>query len=257
MAAASPILASLAEIAAQAGQIALETRASGVARELKPDGSIVTAGDRAVETYLRDALPKLVPGSAVWGEEFGHEPAGPGGQWVVDPIDGTSNFAFGSPMWGVSIALVRDAEIIVGAVNLPDLAELYLAERGGGATRNGAALPPIPPGPVRPEELLSCADWLFRSNREIAWPGRLRCSGAFVIDGTFMVGQRYRALVGRGERLYDVAACVLMAQELGAEVCYADGSPFDIAELAKGGKIPAPWLMFPKESGFRIDRPVS
>src|SRR5580704_11628440 len=98
----SPLLLELAEIAKRAGKMAKDVQ-RGVARELKRDGSIVTVADREVETYLREALPKLIGGTNVSGEEFGYTEAGPNGLWIVDPVDGTTNFSFGTPMWAVSI----------------------------------------------------------------------------------------------------------------------------------------------------------
>src|SRR5476651_1395210 len=116
----SPLLAEIASIARRAGEIALESRKTLV-RELKPDGSIVTNGDRSVETFLRPALTDAVANSTVWGEEFGFEEEGPGGWWLVDPVDGTTNYAFGGPYWGVSIGLVIKDRLQLGVIVLPDL----------------------------------------------------------------------------------------------------------------------------------------
>ena len=65
-----------------------------------------------------------------------------------------------------------------------------------------------------------------------------------------MLRQRLRGLVGLSEKLYDIAACVLMGQELGADVRYADGRPFDVGALKADRKIAAPWVIFPRDSGF-------
>jgi myo-inositol-1(or 4)-monophosphatase len=247
----SPLLTSLGDLTRRAGLLAQDERES-LSRELKPDGSIVTTADRAVETFLRKELPCLIDGTGVWGEEFGFEEEGPEGLWVVDPIDGTSNFAFGSPLWGVSVGLIRGEQIDLGAIYLPDLDELYLAESGHGVFRNGLCLPPIKPGPILDEELVSYGDSLIREFPKVRFPGRMRCSGAFVVDGTFVASQRYRGLVGNRERLYDIAPCVLMGQELGAEVRYADGSPMSISALLNS-RIQRPWLIFPSATGFKIE----
>src|SRR6187431_648871 len=115
----------LESIARQAGKIAQDARREST-RELKPDGSIVTNGDRLVEEFLRRELPKVV-NAPIWGEEYGYAEEDPNGVWAVDPVDGTTNYAFGSPLWGVSIALVKGDEVELGAVFLPDLNEMYLA----------------------------------------------------------------------------------------------------------------------------------
>lgn len=214
-------------------------------RELKPDGSIVTNGDREVETFLRKELPTLIPGTTVWGEEFGYSEPGPAGVWLVDPIDGTSNFAYGSPMWGVSIGLMKDNTSRLGAVMLPDLDELYLCAVGEGVTANGKALAPIPPGPILKHELLSVCRDVVDVMPGKKPTGKQRCTGALVIDGTFTARQRFRGFIGMHERLYDVAPCVLFCEELGADIRYADGSPLEFADLLDNKKIPKPWVIYP------------
>ncbi len=221
-----------------------------LAREFKPDGSVVTNGDRLVETYLREVLVELVPSTTVWGEEFGHAEEGSGGLWVVDPIDGTSNYACGSPLWGVSIALVRGDSVVLGVVNLPDLGECFLGAKGHGVTVDGEPMLPIPAGQIGDAEPVGYSDYVIKAFPRDALPGKMRCAGAFVVDGTFVLRQRLRGLVGLSEKLYDIAACVLMAQELGADVRYADGRPFDIEALKEDRKIASPWVIFPRDSGF-------
>ncbi len=240
-------LAELGRIADEAGAMAQRER-TRLERELKADGSIVTNGDRAVETWLRERLTGFVPGSTVWGEEFGFAERGEGGRWLVDPIDGTSNYAYGSLLWGVSIALEVGGRLTLGAVALPDLGETYLAEDGGGAFLNGEPLPNLPTGPILAHELTSYNEWVAKLLPEI--PGKQRLSGAFVVEGTFVVRGRYRALVAMREKLYDVAACVVMARELGADVRYIDGAPFEETELLRDERIGRPWGILPRESGF-------
>ena len=241
-------LAELGRLAAEAGALAQAER-TRLRRELKPDGSIVTNGDKAVELWLRERLPAFVEGTTVWGEEFGFEDAGPGGRWLVDPIDGTSNYAYGSPLWGVSIALEIGGRLRLGAVCLPDLGESYVAEDGGGAYLDGEPLPPIPPGPIQAHELTSYNEWVL-AGVEGEVPGKQRVSGAFVIDGTFVARQRYRALIGRREKLYDVAACVLLGRELGADVRYVDGASFEERDLLRDEKIGRSWGILPRDSGW-------
>ncbi|HWD37798.1 MAG TPA: inositol monophosphatase family protein, partial [Fimbriimonas sp.] len=207
--------AELGEIVKAAGEVAMQGRGRLVS-ELKKDGSIVTNADRDVETWLRPRLTELVPGSSVWGEEFGHDGMSEHGLWLVDPVDGTSNFSFGSPLWGVSVALMVEDRIVLGAISLPDLGELYLAEHGQGAFKNGDRIPAIPPGPIRDHELLSYGEGVAKFLGSRKAPGKQRLSGAFVVDGTFTAVQRYRGLIGIRERLYDVAACLAICAELDA-----------------------------------------
>jgi len=244
----SELIEELVSLTRQAGKIAQDSRAT-LERELKIDGSIVSSGDRKVEEFLRPKLEALVPGTCVYGEEFGNDGVGPHGMWAVDPVDGTSNYVYGSPLWGVSIALVQDNAIVAGCVFLPDLDEMYSAHKGRGAFCNGRKLPPVPGGPILPTELMSYNDTLLRHHPGHVWPGKMRCSGAFVIDAMWVAQQRFRGLIGIRGKLYDVAASVLINEEAGAQVTYIDGSPFDVRELMDGITIPMPYTFLPKGAG--------
>lgn len=120
-------------LAAEADLIAMDRyRAQDLGIQLKADKSIVTDADTRVERVIRDHLAEARPHDAVLGEEFGS--AGESRrQWVIDPIDGTSNFARGVPIWGALIALVVDGIPEVGVVSAP-----ALGRRWWGATGHGA-----------------------------------------------------------------------------------------------------------------------
>jgi len=238
----------LEAVARKAGRIAQDAR-QVLSRELKPDGSIVTNGDRVVEEFLRAELPKIVD-APIWGEEFGYATENANGVWTVDPVDGTTNYSFGSPLWGVSIALVKGDAVEMGAVYLPDLDEMYLASRGNGAFCNGLRLQDIPKGPIEKFEMVSYNDHVLQRCPSEKLPGKMRCSGAFVVDGAFVAQQRYRGLIGVREKLYDMAACVCICRELGADVRYLNGEPLSIADLRQDKAIAKPWVIFPAESGF-------
>lgn len=233
----------------EAGRIAQDARKQ-LHRELKPDGSIVTNGDREVETFLRDALKPLVEGASFWGEEFGKEPDSEAGVWAIDPVDGTTNYSFGSPIWGVTVGLIHGDQVTTGAVMLPDLSEMYVAGLGLGAFCNGERLAPIPAGTIQKHEIVGYCDTLMRRYPSQKWPGKMRCSGAFVAEAMFTVRQRYRGMIGIREKLYDVAGSLCIALEAGADVRYADGRPFEIRPLMEDVPIPSPWLVFPRDSGF-------
>lgn len=243
------LLQPLCELVFQASEIALDERPK-MKRALKPDGSVVTSADVAIEEFLRPKLAELKPGSTIWGEELGHAFDEGNGVWLIDPIDGTTNYSFGSPLWGISVAFAHSGELELGAVMLPDLNEIYLVARGMGATVNGEPLPSIPEGEIRQEELVGACDHVTAIIRRDLIPGKLRCSGAFVVEGAFVACQRMRGLIGIREKLYDVAPCILMANELGAEVRYADGSPLIVADHFDDQKFGKPWIIFPRNSGF-------
>jgi myo-inositol-1(or 4)-monophosphatase len=244
------LLPELERIVREAGRIALSLQ-PGIDRTIKPDGTIVTSADCRVEEFLRKQLAGLSLKTGIYGEEMGSSPEQEDGLWCLDPIDGTSNYAFGSPLWGVSVGLVQGVEIPVGAVYLPGLEEMYLAEAGKGATLNGAAMPSIPPGPIRREELVSYPDRILKLYPYDRIPGKMRHTGAFVIDAVFTASQRYRGLLGVREKLYDVAASLCIAGEVGADVRNADGSPIDLEPLkVQNARFEKGWMIFPPESGL-------
>jgi histidinol-phosphatase len=122
-------------LAAEADLIAMDRYLSqDLGIQLKADKSIVTDADTRVERMIRDHLAEARPHDAVLGEEFGTTGASRR-QWVVDPIDGTSNFARGVPIWGALIALTIDGAPVVGVVSAP-----ALGRRWWGATGHGAWL---------------------------------------------------------------------------------------------------------------------
>jgi histidinol-phosphatase len=105
---------------------------AGLPRELKADGSIVTAADRAVEVAIRDVIAAQRPDDAILGEEGGLTGAG-GRRWIIDPIDGTALFLDGDDRWLVLIALEQDGEIVAGVAAVPARGMTWWAARGGGA----------------------------------------------------------------------------------------------------------------------------
>ncbi|MCE9557801.1 MAG: inositol monophosphatase family protein [Armatimonadetes bacterium] len=235
----------------KAGEIALRVRGDHN-RQLKADGSIVTLADREIETMLRRELVNLVPGTEVWGEEEGHSHPGENGLWLVDPVDGTSNYSFGSPLWGVSVGLYQAGKIVVGAVCLPDLRETLSAHLGGGATLNGVELAPIQPGAITRSELVSYNDDTLLSCPTENIPGKMRYNGAFVVEAAFVAKGVYRGMISHRANLYDIAASKLIVEELGAEVRYFDGTELDLETIIRETRIERPFTMFPKDSGCNL-----
>lgn len=241
----------LLPILEQAGIIACQSR-NEMSHSLKSDGSIVTNADTAVETFLRTELTTLLPGSTVWGEEEGFNGIGKAGTWAVDPVDGTSNFRYGSPLWGVSIGLVRDEGLVLGGIFLPDMNALYSGGSGLGGFRNMKPLPMIHRGPILPEELISYTDQIaVRYNSQI--PGKMRYLGAYVAEAGGFFDGHFRGVISDKPALYDAAAAMAIASELDADIRYANGDPFDPLEYLGGTRFKAPVIIFPKDSGFYLE----
>jgi histidinol-phosphatase len=124
------------ELADLAATITLPAFGGRLPVTLKADRTPVTELDPATERALRHAAATTFPGDGFLGEEDGT--SGDGERtWVVDPIDGTKNYADGVPLWTTLIALVVGGEPVVGVIDVPTLGDRYAARQGGGATRNG------------------------------------------------------------------------------------------------------------------------
>jgi len=123
-------------LADAADAISLPRFRSGLAIETKADLTPVTEADRAVEAEIRRLLADERPDDAVLGEEGGA--AGESSRrWIVDPIDGTRNYARGIPVWATLVALEADGQVRAGVVSAPALRSRWWAERGAGAYANG------------------------------------------------------------------------------------------------------------------------
>ncbi|MBX3097777.1 MAG: inositol monophosphatase [Fimbriimonadaceae bacterium] len=215
--------ADLAALMAEAGELAQDER-KRLRVEVKADGSLVTQADRAVEEFLIPRLRSLYP-AAIVGEEGGAQGDISGPVWLIDPIDGTSNFWFGVPLWGVSVGLRVDNAIVAGGVILPDLGENYIGIREQGATLNGKALRKLGEGPLQPYELIGFGntDSVFTHGRILG--GKMRHLGALVAEAMFVASGRMRAMtIGRAS-LYDAAGSIAVLRELGAEFWDFDLNP--------------------------------
>jgi histidinol-phosphatase len=120
-------------LAAAADELSLPRFRTGIAVETKPDLTPVTEADRAVEAEIRRILGEKLPGDAVLGEEEGTSGGAGSRRWIVDPIDGTRNYARGVPVWATLIALEEAGSVRLGVVSAPALGRRWWAERGDGA----------------------------------------------------------------------------------------------------------------------------
>ena len=123
-------------LADAADALSLARFRTGIPVETKPDLTPVTEADRAVEAEIRMLLDDARPGDAVLGEEQGSTGAG-SRRWIVDPIDGTRNYARGVPVWATLIALEESGSVQLGVASAPALGRRWWAERGDGAFADG------------------------------------------------------------------------------------------------------------------------
>jgi len=148
-------------LADAAGEIALSYFRGEFDVKIKADRTPVTEADVAIESMIRARVRERFPGDAVLGEEFGLE-GDSERLWIVDPIDGTKNFADGIQIWANLIAFTVAGEPVVGVANAPVLGERYEAARDGGARLNGAPIRVSPADRISRASVLHAElpDWL-------------------------------------------------------------------------------------------------
>ncbi len=191
----------------------------------------VTAADTAVERFLSEAMADAFPEDGFQGEEAGD--ARPGAlRWVVDPIDGTSNFARGGTRWCVSLGLIEGRTPLLGVLAAPGLGETYAACAGKGATLNGrpiraSATATLQRGIVECgySPRLPAAEYLVLCQRVMATGAMLRNGGSGALGLVETAAGRIDGYAELHINLWDVAAALAVLAEAGAVVSgFMDGA---------------------------------
>ncbi len=232
--AASPTDALLRELVRRAGEEIL--RHFRVARgESKPDGTFVTAADRAAEAILVSGLRAAFPDDSVISEEGGGHLGTSGRRWFVDPLDGTGAFLEGLPTWSVTLArLAADGEVEHGVVWMPRADTYAYVERGLGAFRDGSRLTRFGEGSLNREAILYVPSRLHAFAR-LRWPGKARCVGSTAVHLAMVAGGGAEAaLIGPGWQPWDIAAGVALIEAVGGVVQGFDGQPLNRGEAGGG-----------------------
>ncbi|WP_167051197.1 inositol monophosphatase family protein [Salinibacterium sp. ZJ77] len=221
-------------IAVDAGELAAQRRRAGVevAATKSSIVDVVTAADREVEELVRARLAEARPDDAILGEEGGTTGGSSGITWVVDPIDGTVNYLYGIPHYGVSIAAVDgDGDpltwtALAGVVVNPASGEVFTASRGAGAHLDGRPIRVADPTPL--ELALVATGFAYAvETRErqgaafaqlITRVRDIRRAGAASLDLTAVASGRVNAYFERTLSPWDHAAGALIAEEAGAVV---------------------------------------
>ncbi|MGQ9474420.1 MAG: inositol monophosphatase family protein, partial [Candidatus Caldatribacteriaceae bacterium] len=126
------------EIAQKAGEFVFSRRHSIGRIGMKSSAiDVVTEVDKEAQSIISQELARFFPADVVWGEESGYPLCDFSSTWVIDPIDGTSNYVHGLPFYAVSIAYFQDGQPSIGVIYAPVLEELFVAEKGKGAFLNG------------------------------------------------------------------------------------------------------------------------
>ena len=211
---------------------------------------MVTEADVAVEQEIRERIERRFPTHTFLGEESGGQSAaGAEFRWIVDPIDGTTNFAHGLALFCTSIALEIDGEVAVGAIYDPMADELFTAERGHGARLNGRRLAvsrvdtlidallvtgfPYTATAERDEQLAIFTAFLAQSQA-------VRRLGSAALDLCCVAAGRFDGFWEQNLHAWDVAAGGLLVEEAGGRVTHYDGgrySPFGRQIIASNGAL--------------------
>jgi myo-inositol-1(or 4)-monophosphatase len=222
------------EIAREAGEVLMAHR--GVAFELKGEHDLVTAADRASEKLVIQRLRQRFPGHGIYAEEGGRAALEAPLRWYIDPLDGTTNFAHGYPMWNVTLALAQNQEVIAGVVYDPLNRELFAAERGAGARLNGAPIH-VSKAPNLNESLVSTGFPSRRRHQNVnihfyyqlaMLTHGVRRSGSAAIDLAYTACGRIEAFWEFGLNPWDMAAGALLVEEAGGKVSGMRGEPVDL-----------------------------
>ncbi len=222
------LLALASRLAYDAGALAVSMRAGAAA---DPDTKsspvdLVTAADKAVEAHLVRGILAQRPDDAIVGEEGADSPGTSGVRWILDPIDGTTNYVYNRADYGVSIAAEVDGEVVVGVVYQPAASLLYAARRGGGATVNGE-----PISCTTPESLgvsLIATGFGYQPERRAAQGAviaqllpdirDIRRAGSAALDLCAVAAGLADGYYERGLNYWDFAAGWIIATEAGAIV---------------------------------------
>ncbi len=232
------IRATAVDAALQAGAIQKSHFGGTFHIEKKGAIDLVTEVDLAVERMLRRTIASRFPDHAVLGEEFSSEAARevPAGFcWVCDPLDGTTNFAHGLPIFSTSIGVEHDGQVVLGVVYDPMRDELFVAERGHGASLNGAPLRVS--GHHDIIDSLLCTGFPYDIHKSgepilemfgdfIRHSRAVRRLGSAALDLCYVAAGRFDGFWEASLKPWDTCAGALMVEEAGGRITNFQNEPF-------------------------------
>lgn len=234
------LLPSVVETVREAGRVLMEYWYAP--REIHRKGRIdlVTTADLAVEKILKQRLADILPDAAFMAEESvsSNDLARPlnGPTWIIDPLDGTTNFAHGFPFVAISVALWDQGQVHLGLVHLPVLDELFHAVMGGGTRLNGKAVAVSRISDVEHSLVATGFPYTVRDHLApiLTWMETMlantqgvRRAGSAAIDLAYTAAGRFDAFYEPHLKPWDTAAGWLLVTEAGGRVSRMDGGSFD------------------------------
>ncbi|HVF58085.1 MAG TPA: inositol monophosphatase family protein [Pyrinomonadaceae bacterium] len=228
------------QIAHDAGRVLAEHYGRAIEISNKGDIDLVTEADLAAERLIVESIKSYYPRHEILAEEAGAvESAGEREsewKWIIDPLDGTTNYAHGYPCFCVSIALERAGELVLGVIHDPLRDETFAAERGEGATLNGRRIRVSDTDDLNrallctgfPYDVRDRGDFARHFHNFIMHAQGVRRDGSAALDLAYVACGRFDGFWEEGLRPWDVAAGVLLVEEAGGRVSRYDGSRFEI-----------------------------
>ena len=203
-------------ISQEVGELLVSSFRTGVAAERK-DRGIVTELDRRAERFIAGSLAAAFPGDGLLAEEGTGREATSGYRWVVDPLDGTTNYVTGLPMFAVSLGCLDEKGAVVGAVHAPALGDTFTAFRGGGFDRpDPAAVPDLGTSVFILNKAYHPASMLWTVAGGLAGSVRaFRMFGCVSLDLALVAAGRADGLILLPADPWDVAAGLLLIEEAG------------------------------------------
>lgn len=236
------------DIAREAGSLLSSYARQNIGFELKGEYDLVTEADRASERLAIERLRERFPSHDIVAEEGGGRMSGAEYRWYVDPLDGTTNFAHSFPVYNVTMALERAGELLAGVIYDPTRDEMFAAERGGGATLNGARIRVS--AAERLEDALVATGFPSRKRHQsvnihfyyqLAMTTHgVRRAGSAAIDLAYVACGRLDAFWEFKLNPWDMAAGILIVQEAGGLCSDMHGRPVALDGphiLADNGKV--------------------
>ena len=243
-------LATAIEAALAAGRIHRRYFRGPTAIAKKGPIDLVTAADLEVERDFRALIQSRFPLHEVLGEEGGAAPAPAPARstqhpapstfrWIIDPVDGTTNFAHGLALFCVSIALEIDGRVEIGVVYDPIGEELFVAERGQGARLNGVPMRVSSEAALLDTVLVTGFPYTVRERRQrqvevfeafLAAARAVRRLGSAALDLSYVAAGRFDGFWEEQLHIWDIAAGVLLVEEAGGRVTRYDGSAIDLLD---------------------------
>ena len=244
---------SVKQIVIEAGKLLrrLEGNAEVYRKEhLEDKHDIVTSADLAVEKFVCESLRKEFPDYQIFTEETDFADVTSEYFWSIDPIDGTKNFAAGIPLVGISIGLLRDFVPVMGVILNPYTGELFYAEKGNGAFKNGKKITACDTAHISDAMVILEGKDMGMKRREYAREllidaRTLRNFGCATLDMMYIAEGRAQGYIDEDLKYYDISAGTIIVQEAGGKVTNTKNEPIfprkpgfeDIDVVATNGRI--------------------